>query len=30
MIVRTYFESQGKPSYSIAARINLGAPPERG
>jgi glycosyltransferase involved in cell wall biosynthesis len=23
MIVRTYFESQGKPSYSIAARINL-------
>ncbi len=23
LIVRTYFESQGKPSYSIAARVNL-------
>ncbi len=26
MIVRTYFESQGKPSYSIAARIGLTKP----
>ena len=24
MIVRTYFESQGKPSYSIAARVGFG------
>jgi glycosyltransferase involved in cell wall biosynthesis len=26
MIVRTYFESQGKPSYSIAARLNVNQP----
>jgi glycosyltransferase involved in cell wall biosynthesis len=26
MIVRTYFESQGKPSYSIAARLNFPPP----
>jgi hypothetical protein len=30
MIVRTYFESQGKPSYSIAARVGFGEPPASG